>query len=258
MRRFLIPVAVLLSVMLLVPSCYGYISGSGNLETRDYDYSDFNRVEVGSAFEVEVVQAASFSVGITADDNIFDYLIISKSDDTLEIRLKSGYSYQSFTVEALIMMPNLTRLQLSGATHGSIQGFSSSNDLFIELSGASSLAMTDIEAGALDFEISGASNVTGDITAGNDAVIDISGASSLDLSGSAEDLRADVSGASHLGLDEFLVHSADVELSGASSGTVNMDGTLNANLSGASTLYYVGQPTMGDIDTSGSSNISKK
>jgi len=190
--------------------------------------------------------------------NLFDYVVVSKSGDTLEIKLKSGYSYHSCTAEAVVMMPELTRLQFSGATQGSVRGFSSSNDLFISLSGASSLVMTDMEAGALELEVSGASSLGGDIIADGDATMEISGASSVDISGSAGDLRADVSGASHLGLDVFPLHNADVELSGASNGTVNMDGTLNADLSGASNLYYIGEPTMGDIDTSGASNISRK
>jgi len=258
MRRFLTLVVTMLSVILLLPGCYGVISGSGGLETRDFDYSDFSHVEVGSAFQVEVIQSASFDVSITADENIFDYLIVSKSGNTLEIRLKSGYSYRSFTAEATILMPDLVHLQLSGATHGTIQGFTSSNDLAIELSGASSLFMTDIAANSIDLEVSGASNVSGDVVAGGNAELNISGASTVELSGLAEDLKADVSGASHLNLDDFPVHNADVELSGASNGTVNMDGTLDADLSGASTLHYIGEPAMGDINISGASNLSKK
>jgi hypothetical protein len=118
--------------------------------------------------------------------------------------------------------------------------------------------MMDMGTDSIDLEVSGASNVSGNIVAGGNAEFDISGASTVDLSGSAEDLKADVSGASHLELDDFPVHNANVKLSGASNGTVNMNGTLDANLSGASNLYYIGEPTMGDIDTSGASNISKK
>jgi hypothetical protein len=56
----------------------------------------------------------------------------------------------------------------------------------------------------------------------------------------------------------FTVNNADVSLSGASNGTVNLSGKLDANLSGASKLEYIGEPTMGAINTSGASTISKK
>jgi hypothetical protein len=69
---------------------------------------------------------------------------------------------------------------------------------------------------------------------------------------------ADASGASRFNLDDFTVNNADVDFSGASSGTVNLDGRLDADLSGASRLWYIGEPNMGNIDTSGASTISKK
>ena len=48
-----------------------------------------------------------------------------------------------------------------------------------------------------------------------------------------------------------------IGLSGASDGTVNLTGTLDADVSGASKLRYYGNPTMGDIETSGASSIKK-
>jgi len=71
-------------------------------------------------------------------------------------------------------------------------------------------------------------------------------------------LLANVSGASHFNLDDFIANNADVNFSGASRGTVNLNGRLDANLSGASRLWYIGEPTMGDINTSGASAISRK
>jgi hypothetical protein len=258
MRKTIILMAVMLLVFLLVPGCFGFITGSGNLETREFNYSDFTRVEVGNAFEVEVIQSDSFSITITSDDNIFEYLNVAKSGETLRIWLKSGYRYTSCTSIAEITMPELHRLELSGATSGTIVGFSSAHDFILELSGASSLDINNMAAGDIRFNISGASNVTGSVTASGNAALDLSGASSVTLSGSANDLNADASGASHLGLDDFPVNNASIELSGASSGTVNLYGTMDADLSGASHLYYIGEPTLGDIDISGGSSIGEK
>jgi len=256
-KAFSLIVALLLSLW-LVSGCLGSVAGSGNLETREFDFSDFTRVEVGNAFEVEVVQSGSFGISVTADDNIFEYLSVAKSGEMLKIRLKSGYSYSNHTAIVEISMPQLYAVEFSGATSGSVQGFSSSHDFEVELSGASSLYITDMETGAIDFDASGASSITGNITANGDAGLNISGASSVILSGSADDLNADVSGASKLGFDDFTVHNADIGLSGASNGTVSMDGVLNAEVSGASRLYYIGEPTLGDLDISGGSSISKR
>ncbi len=261
MKKAILIVAALMAALLTSGSlvgCFGgVVTGSGNPITGNYNFGDFTRVEVGYAFEVDITQSASYSVSITADDNLFNYIEVSISDETLKIRLKSGRSYISTTHRARITMPELRRLELAGASRGVVSGFSSLEDFELDLSGASSLQMVGISAGDIEFDISGASWVSGDITAG-DARFDISGASRVELEGLAEDIVIDASGASSVELDDFPVNNAEVKLSGASRGTVNLNGRLDVNLSGASNLQYIGQPTMGSIDISGGSTISSK
>ena len=228
-------VAVLLLFGLLA-GCAGEGVGSGNLDTEEFNFSDFTRIEAGSAFGVEIVQSGSYSISITADDNLLKYIEVSKEGETLKVGVKSG-AYSFTTLRAEITMPDLYELSLSGATHGTVQGFSSSHDFILDLSGAST--------------------VTGDVTAG-DAEFNLSGASTVELQGSASDIVIEASGASSVELAGFPVNNADVKLSGASRGTVNLDGRLDADLSGASKLSYIGEPTMGTINISGGSTLSKK
>jgi hypothetical protein len=228
------------------------------METRQFDYSDFTRVEVGHAFDVEITQSASFSISITANDNLFEYLVVTKSGNTLKINLRGGNSYINTTQEARVTMPGLEQLSLSGATRGEISGFSSIGDFNVSLSGASSLDMEGIAAEVINFKLSGASHLTGDIVAGGDADVELSGASRVTLAGSASDLRLDASGASNAGLGDFPVDDADINLSGASRATVNLDGRLDADLSGASHLEYLGEPTLSNLETSGGSSVSRK
>lgn len=223
--------------LLILRGWPGVLIGSGNLETEEYAFANFTRVEIGSAFEFEIKQSSSFSINVTADDNVLDYVQVSQIGQTLKIRLKTVPGFRLVTLRASVTMPQLHSLTASGASHGTVSDFSSTEDL--------------------DIRVSGASRVTGDITASN-VDFDISGASTIQLEGSANDILASVSGASHLNLDDFTVDNADVNFSGASSGTVNLNGRLDADLSGASKLWYIGEPIMGDIDTSGASTLSKK
>lgn len=215
----------------------GGLIGSGNLETEEYAFTNFTEVKISSAFEFEIKQSSSYSINITADDNLIDYVQVSKDGQTLRIRLRAVPRLWSVTLRASVTMPQLRDLTASGASRGIVSDFSSTEDL--------------------DITVSGTSRVTGDIIAG-DVEFDISGASTIRLEGSANDMVASVSGASLFNLDDFTVNNADVNFSGASSGTVNLNGRLDANLSGASKLWYIGEPTMGDINTSGASTLSKK
>ena len=209
----------------------------GELITEEMEYSDFTAVDIGSAFQVEITQSSSYGVIITADERIFDKINVNKTGNTLIISTEPNIITASL-LKAEITMPDLVELVLSGASKGTIQGFSSSEPFIVELSGASNLQMQDINIGDFDAKLSGASTLTAE--------------------GSGNDLVSIVDGASNLDLTDFPVDSSDLIVSGASQATVNMDGTLDAKVSGASTVYYIGEPTMGDIDISDSSSINKK
>jgi len=234
------------------------IVGSRNLVTDDMDFGDFTGVSVGGAFDVEVMKSDSYSVSITADDNLFDYVEVSKTGYMLMIGLKWGYNYQFANLRAEIAIPELYELEFSGATHGAVVGFGCSHAFVLVLSGASSLHVSNVSVGDVEVDVSGASYLDGNLTAGGDATFVASGESTVELVGEADYLVATVSGASHVELSEFRVHNAIVNLSGASRSTVNLDGRLDAVVSGASHLLYLGNPTMGDISTSDVSAIGRK
>ncbi len=242
MKKAIIIAAVVVAVavistVLILEGWPGGLVGSGNLETETYAFTDFNKVEISSAFEFEIEQSSSYSIEITVDDNIMEYVRVSQDGQTLKIGLRPATWIGPATLKASVTMPELNGLDISGASRGTVSDFISTEDL--------------------DIMVSGASRVTGDIVAGN-VDFDISGASTVQLEGSASDMDANVSGASSLKLDDFIVNNADVDFSGASSGTINLNGRLDADLSGASRLWYIGEPTMGNIDTSGASSLSKK
>ena len=218
---------------------FGQVVGSENLVTQEKFFSDFSVVDAENGFDVEITQSNSYSIKITADDNVIDHVEVFKTSDTLTIRLKLGYNYQSVTLKGKITMPELHELDLSGGTHGTVEGFSSSHEFVAELSGGSHLS--------------------GDFTTSGDAQFALSGGSHLsELDGEANNLRISASSGSHLDLSDFHVHDASVNLSGGSHATVNLDGRLDADVSGGSHLFYIGDPTMGDIDKSGGSTVSKK
>lgn len=53
------------------------------------------------------------------DDNVLDRLIVTRTDDLLTVRLEDG-SYNNLTLVADITLPDLTYLDISGAS--SVQG----------------------------------------------------------------------------------------------------------------------------------------
>jgi len=228
---------VVLSALVLA-GCAAPVRGSANLATKDYAVSDFSGVKISSAFKVEIRKADTFSVTVTTDDNILDKVEVKTSNSTLSVGLKSGHGLiDSTTLQAVVTMPALRELSASGASHAVLVGFASPQNLVLDLSGASSVSG---EIAVLEMQM------------------DVSGASTVALSGSATALNAQVSGVSHLRLEDLKLVDASINIAGASDATITTTGRLDADLSGASKLYYSGAPTLGDIQTSGLSKVERR
>lgn len=211
------------------------VTGSGKLVTLEQPNQGFSRVEFSHAFQADVTQGESYSIVITVDDNLERYLQVSQTGDTLKIGFQPGLlSLRNATMRARLTMPELTGIVGSGATQIRIDGFESSKDLRVEVSGASTLR-GNIDAGNLRAEVSGASR--------------------LELTGQGQDGRINVSGASQANLANFRMQNVDAQASGASRAEVYASGRLDAEASGASTVLYSGDPTLGRTNTSGASTI---
>lgn len=247
---------VIISALIITTGC-AVITGSGDVITREFDYGDFSRIEVGYAFNAEISRADSYLIKISLDDNLFDYLDISKSGDTLRITMEAGNIYSKTQQRAVITLPDLERLELSGASKANVEGFTSSHNLEIKISGASQVDISDVISGNAYLEISGASQIEGTFTM-KDVVFDVSGASLVTLEGSADDMSLEASGASVINLSDLPLNNAWFDLSGASQVTVNAGGQLSGDLSGASLLEYLGNPTIGNFTSSGTSTIRPK
>jgi len=227
--------------------------GSGNLITKELDFNDYNRLKVEPSFGVDIVQSDSYSINITADDNLIEYVQVTQVGETLNIGLKScDCSFTSLIAE--ITMPDLYQLDFSSSIHGVVRGFHLSHDLVIHLSASSFLEIIDMSVGDITLDLSASSRVSGEITADN-SILDISSSSSVELEGSANDLVIDAAGSSYIQLRNFPVKDADVTLRGSCHATVNLYGILDADVSGSSHLKYIGEPTVGDIYVSDSSTL---
>lgn len=251
----LIMTAVL--VLSLTSGCGVTLKSSGNLKTIYYPYEKFSQVAIDSAFEFEIIKAEEYTVYILADDNLFEHIKVEQDGDKLKVTCKTLSIIGPVTKKLTIGMPRLDSLEVSGASHGTIYNFSTTDDIDINVSGASQLEMVAISVSDAAMEVSGASTVSGALSSSK-SVFDVSGASMLELTGKASDIKAEVSGASRANLGEFAASNVQINLSGASTGTVNLTGRLDAEISGASRLEYIGSPTMGNIEIAGASSLSSQ
>jgi hypothetical protein len=68
----------------------------------------------------------------------------------------------------------------------------------------------------------------------------------------------EAAGSSDVNLTDFPVVDASVKAGGKSQVTVNVSGRLDVDASNGANVYYLGDPTLGTIDTSGSATVEPK
>lgn len=206
-------------------------------DTRNLDYSGFTGVSVGYGMHVAITQGQGFQVTATAEPETLERLKVRKSGATLEFSMESGgWFSRRGRVDIAITMPVLKELDLSGGAEG---------NLTMVVPGE------DVRLGA-----SGGAEIDAQLTCAA-AVMDASGGAEITVVGNGERLRLDGSGGSEFHLKEFTVQDVAANLSGGSSATVNMNGTLDGDLSGGSEVVYYGTATVGNTDFSGGARFRK-
>lgn len=224
---------------------------------REIGIAGFTRVRVEGACSVDILRSDSYGVVVPQED--YGHVKFREEGDTLVITRKGIASlFFHARPRAIVTMPELSELTLTGASHGKVLGFQTDRELFLNLDGASHLEMNSMAAGNIRIRISGASHLSGEVKANHDARLDITGASWMELTGSGENARIAISGASQARLANFILNNSDVHVSGASSANLKVNKKLDLNISGASRLEYAGSPSLGKVSVSGASTLKQR
>jgi hypothetical protein len=259
MKKLLIGIAALTCLVgVFMTGCSSgvYTIGTGPIIEKNYTFTNFDSIEISNNFRYEITQSPDYSVKVSTHKNISEHLDVYQSNRTLYIKLEEPRGYSNTDASVTLTLPELNSIKVTGASRGSLTGFESSKPLAVTVSGASQLDMKVI-SGNTKINISGAGKVTGYIKA-QDTDLRVSGASRCELQGSVSKANIEVSGASQAEIADLTALSADVNVNGASRAVVNTEGDLRLNVSGASTVHYLGHPDITKMDISGASHIEKQ
>ncbi len=224
-----------------------------NVETTEVEFNvtNFKGIDAYSIFDIQVVKSNTPSVKITIDKSLEKILDVQVTNGILELGLHKG-RHTINVLKAVICMPDLQSVELSGACNVK------SSDTFMpqrfkaELNGSSSLDLK-LQTALAKFDLSGASHADLFMES-KDIAIDASGSCNLHMNGSANNLKISSSGACRIDGLNLKVSDVDIESSGSSNITLQVENKLSADASGASTIRYIGKPVV-NIETSGSSSV---
>lgn len=200
------------------------MAGSGVVVETTFDADGFKSIEAGYTCDLTVTKGDEFSVIVTSDDNLLDYLIVTISDEVLKIDLQPYTTYNNVIFKAAVVMPELESLTVSGASTANMTGFNSAGNFIVNITGASHGELSFLTVDNINATITGASQLT------------------VNADSADGDLDINCSGASKADFRNFSADNVHTSVSGASSTWVNLSGSLSGSVTGASNLYYGGTP----------------
>ena len=181
----------------LLASCHPFEDpGSLREEQRSYSVADFDQLEMGDAFKINVEQGEAHNVVVKGDARNLDDLLVYVESGTLKVRF-DDYRNRRHQTYITIAMPQVKGLNFSGASTATVSGLVSDNRLDVVVSGASKLTLNGYGE-FLNSSISGASRLYAFDYLAQEVYTDVSGASKARVYAEVR-LDAIASGASYIG-----------------------------------------------------------
>lgn len=267
-----------------------------NKLTKEYKFGKITSIEASSVYDIEVTQGNSGTVKVVYDEFFKDRLMVNYINGKLNLEVASTKMRNNNRniegIKVYLQMPTIEDLDLSGASSLKAMGSFQTDELDVELSGASSISGLVISGNELSLDCSGAStlNLKGDfktieaeISGASEIVLNsnstvfegefsgastvkvygdhkntdvvCSGASNLTLEGKTDYIKSVTTGASNLKAQEFTALNGYAQVSGASNAKVKCTGDLKIMVGRASKLTYYGNPNIINLNTD--NNIKK-
>lgn len=227
------------SILLLAASCREpIVEGRGPEKTEQRNVAgSFSNISIEAPVDTRIQIGGAPSFSITGYSNILPYIHTKVENNTLHVYLRDDADLtMRKNPVAVITVPSLNSLDLSGATEAQVTGDATGEELEIDMSGATSIVMASANVKKLTASMSGSSALT--INGGT------VGSASYDISGSG-DVHA----------YNMQTSESSVEVSGSGSAEVSVSQKLDVDISGSGEVNYKGQPAINQ-NISGSGSVT--
>lgn len=212
-----------------------------NAEARSV--KDFTGVEVSGAIDLYLSQGKEEAVAVSASNpEALSRIKTEVKNGKLHIYFDgSGWNWKTWSnnnkMKAYVTFLQIHRIEASGACNIKTADMINTDDLKIQLSGASDFS-GEVKADKLKLDGSGASN--------------------FKISGTAENVQIGVSGACEVRAYDLKAGLCKIEASGASAVRITCTKELSAQASGGSNIFYKGAGLVREISASGGASVKRK
>ena len=223
---------ILISIF-LSGSLVAQVRGTGDIIKQERQVGTFSEIKIGGAQEVILMNGDQYAVVIETNENLLDKISVVIQDNMVWFEYKNIKHYDK--MKFYVTAPDFKKVLVSGASDVKTPDTIRGDHLKVTADGASVVRL-NVDYSSLYSRASGASDIT--------------------LKGNASSHEIKASGASEVIAKELKTESTTITASGASICFVEAKNSLTYEVSGASTVKYVGKPETVIIrDKKGTNNV---
>ena len=226
-NKLLLPAVVIIAILAFSSCKRNVLKGEGSKTSDSRSVGSFNSVQSDADLQVNVTvtEGSTPSVVLNGYANVIKHLTATVVGNKLVLKtdLDETWEIDAEGVTADITMPSITGITLNGSPDADIHGNVTGNSFDIQISGAASVTIDNLNVDNFSSHVSGAAD------------IEVKGGSvkkaSYAMSGTGE-------------IDAFPLQTIETtaSISGAGSGEVTASQKLNVSISGAGSIDYKGHP----------------
>ena len=223
MKRTKLSLVLILALAFSLSSCWEdySINGNGIVATESRWASYFDEIQSSGPFIVDVIYGEEYSIEVTAEDNLLEYIVTDVDNDKLKIRTQTGHNlHYHHPMQVQITMPRLNEARLSGS--GKIRTGTFEVDHF-------------------SAHLSGSGEIESEVFA-REVGVRISGSGKVILSGETVEIDMGISGSGKILSYDLLQQYCDVKISGSGDAYVNVERRLDVSISGSGDVLFVNTP----------------
>ncbi len=211
------------------------IHGKGSDISETRNAGAFIGIDLRCDADVELIHDSTFSIEISAQENILK---------VLETKVENGNLVIDYTKR--VWRHNKVKITIHT---GNIQS--------VFLSGSGNINVhNEINTTSCDFKISGSGNITTAVLNVQIVTAHISGSGNIKISGGTiQSEKFSISGSGNISSENAISATSDAKISGSGSISVYVNETLNASISGSGDINYRGNPTV-TVNISGSGKVT--
>ena len=140
--------------LVMATSCFSvHMNGSGikckgPIVEKSLELKDFTSIVVNGTGDIDLTQADTFSVVVTANEEVFDHIDYRVEDGVLILGTKDNKMLRAEKFEIAISLPVLELITVNGAADVNMKGaYASDKDLTVQVNGAGDIDASELECG---------------------------------------------------------------------------------------------------------------